>query len=264
MLIPNYVLGSSYWKNAIHDLVALHITKNTQTKDLICFCRHYRSNQHRGGGGGGGKSSSCTSSNGCRSRSRSCSGGGGGSGGDGSSSSSSWWRHQMENFFVLLAICAGNHQWPVNSSHKGQWCRALIFSLICVWINGWVNNGEAGDLRRDHAHYDVTVMFKASISNRNWDSNGSRNSSLKNYSKMSIIYVFVINRSYFFHLIGNQFINWHITICCSICSCGRQIWSPQTANGGLRGPPRYPYKITCTLQFSWDQHNAFSIPKNMF
>ena len=30
------------------------------------------------------------------------------------------------------------------------------FSLICVWINGWINNREAGDLRR--AHYDVSVM----------------------------------------------------------------------------------------------------------
>ena len=34
----------------------------------------------------------------------------------------------------------------------------LFFSLICVWINGWVNNREAGDLRRYRAHYDVTVM----------------------------------------------------------------------------------------------------------
>ena len=34
-----------------------------------------------------------------------------------------------------------------------------MFSLICVWINGWVNNREAGDLRRYRAHYDVSVMF---------------------------------------------------------------------------------------------------------
>ena len=33
-----------------------------------------------------------------------------------------------------------------------------MFSLICVWINGWVNNREAGDVRRFRAHYDVTVM----------------------------------------------------------------------------------------------------------
>ena len=33
-----------------------------------------------------------------------------------------------------------------------------MFSLICVWINGWVNNREARDLRRYRAHCDVTVM----------------------------------------------------------------------------------------------------------
>ena len=49
---------------------------------------------------------------------------------------------------------------PVNSPHKGQWRGALIFSLICVWINGWVNNRTAGDLRRHRAHYDVIVMTK--------------------------------------------------------------------------------------------------------
>ena len=43
--------------------------------------------------------------------------------------------------------------------HKGQWSGALMFSLICVWINGWVNNGEAGDLRRHRGHYDVNVML---------------------------------------------------------------------------------------------------------
>ena len=42
---------------------------------------------------------------------------------------------------------------------KGQLCGALIFSLICVWINGWVNNREAGDLRRHRGHYDVIVML---------------------------------------------------------------------------------------------------------
>ena len=52
----------------------------------------------------------------------------------------------------------GIHRSPVNSPHKGQWRGALMFSLICVWINGWVNNREAGDLRRYRAHYDVTVM----------------------------------------------------------------------------------------------------------
>ena len=52
----------------------------------------------------------------------------------------------------------GIHGWPVNSLHKGQWRGALMFSLIYAWIRGCVNNREAGDLRRHHALYDVTVM----------------------------------------------------------------------------------------------------------
>ena len=52
----------------------------------------------------------------------------------------------------------GIHRSPVNSPYKGQWRGALMFSLICVWINGWVNNREAGDLRRYRAHYGVIVM----------------------------------------------------------------------------------------------------------
>ena len=51
-----------------------------------------------------------------------------------------WWRHQMETFSALRS--------PVNSPHKGQWRGAFMFSLICAWINRWVNNREAGDLRR--------------------------------------------------------------------------------------------------------------------
>ena len=43
------------------------------------------------------------------------------------------------------------------TGHKGQWRRALMFSLIYAWINVSVNNGEAGDLRLLHAHYDVIV-----------------------------------------------------------------------------------------------------------
>ena len=71
---------------------------------------------------------------------------------------STWWRHQMETFSALLAICEGNSPVPVNSPHKGQWRGALMFSLISPCWNGWVNNREAADLRRNHAHYDVILM----------------------------------------------------------------------------------------------------------
>ena len=61
----------------------------------------------------------------------------------------------------------GIHRSPVNSPHKGQWRGALMLSLICAWINGWVNNCEAGDLRRHRAHYGVTVMYIRTFHNIN-------------------------------------------------------------------------------------------------
>ena len=71
----------------------------------------------------------------------------------------SWWRHQMETFPRYWPFMRGIHRSPVNSSDKGQWYGALMFSLICVWTNGWVNNRGAGDLRRYRDHYDVIVMY---------------------------------------------------------------------------------------------------------
>ena len=73
----------------------------------------------------------------------------------------SWWPHQMENF---------PRYWPfvVNSPHKGQWRGALMFSLICDWINGWINNREAGDLRCHRAHYDVIVMMNHTWGEWGW------------------------------------------------------------------------------------------------
>ena len=65
------------------------------------------------------------------------------------------WRHQMETFSALLALCAGNSPVTGEFPAQGQWSGVLIFSLICAWINGKVNNHEAGDFRRHRAHYDV-------------------------------------------------------------------------------------------------------------
>ena len=47
---------------------------------------------------------------------------------------------------------------PVNSPHKGQWRVAWMSPLICVRTKVWVNNRDAGDLRRHRAHYGVIVM----------------------------------------------------------------------------------------------------------
>ena len=64
------------------------------------------------------------------------------------------WKH----FPRYWPFVRGIHRPPVNSTHKGQWRGALMFSLICAWINTWVNNREAGDLRRYQVNYDVALM----------------------------------------------------------------------------------------------------------
>ena len=64
------------------------------------------------------------------------------------------WKHFPRNWPFVRGI----HRSPMNSCHKGQWRGALMFSLICAWINVWINNREAGELRRHRAHYDVIVM----------------------------------------------------------------------------------------------------------
>ena len=69
------------------------------------------------------------------------------------------WKH----FPRYWPFVRGIHRGPVNSPHKGQWHGALMFSLICVWKNGWVNNREAGDLSPHGAHYDATVMDYVTI-----------------------------------------------------------------------------------------------------
>ena len=69
------------------------------------------------------------------------------------------WKHLPRYWHFVRGI----HRSPINSPHKGQWRGALMFSFICARINGWVNNREAGDLRRHHAHYDDIVMHQAGL-----------------------------------------------------------------------------------------------------
>ena len=64
------------------------------------------------------------------------------------------WKH----FQSYWPYVRGIHRSPVNSPYKGQWRGTVVCSLTCAWINGCRNSGEAGDLRRHGAHYDVTVM----------------------------------------------------------------------------------------------------------
>ena len=71
------------------------------------------------------------------------------------------WKH----FPRYWPFVRGIHRWPANSPHTDQWRGTLMFSLICAWIHAWVNNHEAGDLRRHRAQYDVIIIE----GNANWE-----------------------------------------------------------------------------------------------
>ena len=59
------------------------------------------------------------------------------------------WHQQMETISALMTLCEGNS--PL--TRKGQWRRVWCF----LWTNDWVNARDAGDLRRNCSHYDVTL-----------------------------------------------------------------------------------------------------------
>ena len=67
----------------------------------------------------------------------------------------------METFFASLAICAGNSAVPGEFHAQRPVTRSFDIFFICVWINDWENNREAGDSRRYRAYCDVIVMFYA-------------------------------------------------------------------------------------------------------
>ena len=64
----------------------------------------------------------------------------------------------METFPALLAICVGNSPAPGEFPAQRPVTRSFDVFFDLRLRKGWENNGEAGDLRRYRAHYDVTVM----------------------------------------------------------------------------------------------------------
>ena len=52
----------------------------------------------------------------------------------------------------------GMHRSPVNSLHHASDVELWYFLWSVPSINSWVNNREAGDVRRHRAHYNIIVM----------------------------------------------------------------------------------------------------------
>ena len=67
------------------------------------------------------------------------------------------------NIFRVTGLFCGeftDHQWIPLAKASYAPGGALMFSLICAWINSWVNNRDSSDLRHHRAHYDIIVMYQ--------------------------------------------------------------------------------------------------------
>ena len=66
------------------------------------------------------------------------------------------WKHFPRNWPFVRGIHRSRWFPHTKPSDAELWCFLWSASL---WINDWVNNREAGDLRRNRCHYDVIVMI---------------------------------------------------------------------------------------------------------
>ena len=71
------------------------------------------------------------------------------------------WKHFPSNWPFVRGIHRSRWIPHTKTSDAELWC----FVFMCVWINGWVNNREAGDLRLHCGHCDVIIMVNIRVSN---------------------------------------------------------------------------------------------------
>ena len=88
------------------------------------------------------------------------------------------------------------------------------FFFMCARINGWVNNGKAGDLRRHRARYDIIVM------------------QMQSYGESSVFTTVTSHETHGVpnHRLCNSFFSWH------------QIKHQSSARGIHRWPMDYSCK----------------------
>ena len=73
------------------------------------------------------------------------------------------WKHdgviKWKPFPCYWSFVRGIHRSPVDSPHKGQGRKALVFSLMFAWRNGSAHSRNAGESKRNGLHCDVTVKL---------------------------------------------------------------------------------------------------------
>ena len=130
------------------------------------------------------------------------------------------WKYFPRNWLFVRGI----HRSPLNSPHKGQWRGALMFSLICTWINGWVNNPKAGDLRRHRAHCDVSVMTNTSklFQTPNSCSDTWR---LTSFNYVAVYHLCILFLSTY---LSTYLLSWSADVHCPVINCITDMHTPLT------------------------------------
>ena len=137
------------------------------------------------------------------------------------------WKHLPRYWPFVRRI----HRSPVNYPYKGQWRGALVFSLICSWIHGWVNNREAGDLRRHRAQYNVIVMYTIRVLD----------------SRHSILIMSLRSRRYFY---GKYSLKWWYNLYQKLKNSPNNTWR----EFNHWNQQRFDDKLRCNHTLQW-RHN---------
>ena len=135
------------------------------------------------------------------------------------------------NIFRVTGHLCGEftgHRWiPRTKASDAE----IMFCLICVWINGWVNNREAGDLRRYRAHYDVTVMIPETHVVESGTFCMTARAGYKNWNKTKDIYIYSCTNS-----------SWNVRVAmCPEGRCHRWHCRVSTARPWRMGADRLPW-----------------------
>ena len=101
------------------------------------------------------------------------------------------------NIFCVTGHLCVEYTGPGEFPAQRPVMRSFDVSLICVWINGWVNHRKAGDLRRYRAHYDVIVMLSPHSKRFRRDSNATV--FIFCWKKMKNIFIFLWNEIKYFY-----------------------------------------------------------------
>ena len=78
------------------------------------------------------------------------------------------------NFFRVTGHLCGEFTGPGEFLAQRPVTRSFDVYFDMRPKNGWINNGEAGDLRRYLAHYDVIVMITIFLLSNKWVHNSYR------------------------------------------------------------------------------------------